>query len=141
MTAQAQAWWELSAKPVKAWRRRWLQAQRKTTPRLLPEATVTGQTPALAASWSAVRKCSRMSPNSAGIWAAQRRPARGKDMTRRLSGGSATKVSTIRLESRSIAMGRWGQLGEAAEHVDQPLGVVRDHAIQPKPSGKLQRKT
>ena len=43
--AQAQAWRELSAKQVMACLRRWLQAKRKTTPRLLPDCWVTGQTP------------------------------------------------------------------------------------------------
>ena len=57
----------MSAKQVIAARRRWLQAQRKTTPRLLPEAWVTGLAPASAASWSAVGKRSRMSPSSARI--------------------------------------------------------------------------
>ena len=76
-----------------AWRRRWLQAQRKTTPRRLPEAWVTGQTPASAASWSQVGKRARTSPSSARIWAAQMRPARGKDMTILPSDSSATACS------------------------------------------------
>ena len=59
---------------VTAWRRRLLQAQRKTTPRLLPEAWVTGETPTSAASWSSVGKRARSSPSSARIW--RRRCAR-----------------------------------------------------------------
>src|SRR3954463_15533290 len=64
---------------------------------------VTGQTPASAASSSAVWKRSRTSPSSARIWAAQTRPARGNDMMILPSGRSAMACSMRAVSSASRA--------------------------------------
>src|SRR5437773_9656306 len=68
-----------AAKVVMATRRRLLQAQRKDTPRCLPDALVTGVIPASAATWSGWSNTSRASPHSARIWPALIVPERGKE--------------------------------------------------------------
>src|SRR5881628_2024816 len=126
-------------------RRFLLQAHRNTTPRLLPDAWVTGQTPASAASWSSVGKRSRTSPISARIWAAQRRPARGNDMMIRQVGdgplGARRQLGDLGDEpfeqagqgARDLAfglrLGLAGQAGRGGPQAGQQLGRRASPAI------------